>query len=616
MNSRNSKPADNPNTLSRIFLSAVLLVFAALAHTATAEQPPQKLTLTALTSLERIGIDEHPTGPAAVHIYAARNEYESFQLVLTAPTQTLTITAVHPSDLIADDGSKISKENFTLFRPEYILVRRPTPRAQLPPGLYPDPLVPFINPLTSKPIEPRRQFRKTNRWGEPITTVGYEIYALPRELFKGQNLPIWVDLYIPKNARPGTYHATFTVRAAGGISARIPLTLTVWNFTLPDGPTLRNHFGNFRNITHYFNAPADSDRFRRIEQRFCAALARHRINPPIPRHLLPKINTNGSLTISSKQHQALAEFIARFHLTDFEIPRPSFASLPHSTLRPDYKSITPENRRKAIRYFRDFYAYLAKHQWQNRAYLYLWDEPNLRENYEQVLALGELVHQAVPQLQRLVVEQTYPQNPAWPDIDPAVDIWCPLWAFIDANSIRQKIAHGDEVWSYTALAQRAPSYHPQYKTVKDHDPPYWHIDQPLLAYRIPTWINYRYDITGLLYWTTLTKVLAPWYNPALSHYSKHFNGGGFLLYPGTPCGIDGPIPSIRLKVLRDAMEDYEYFILLEKLAGKRATKNLVSKIAPTWWAWAKDPRAILTAREQIARRIIEHTQRLRPSQNH
>ena len=39
--------------------------------------------------------------------------------------------------------------------------------------------------------------------------------------------------------------------------------------------------------------------------------------------------------------------------------------------------------------------------------IYLWDEPNLRENYEQVLALGQLVHEAVPSLKCLVVEQTY-----------------------------------------------------------------------------------------------------------------------------------------------------------------------------------------------------------------
>jgi len=233
------------------------------------------------------------------------------------------------------------------------------------------------------------------------------------------------------------------------------------------------------------------------------------------------------------------------------------------------------------------------------------DEPNLRENYEQVLVLGELVHEAVPELKCLVVEQTYLQNPSWPDIDPAVDIWCPLWSFIDQKTINEKIAHGDEVWSYTALVQRSPRYHPEYDKVKGLDPPYWHIDRPLTVYRVPTWINRRYNITGLLYWTTITTVIEPWLNPAFSHYGIHFNGGGFLFYPGTPCGIDGPIASMRIKNLRDGMEDYEYFAILEKMAGKKIVEKIVNTIAPNWWDFTKEPGKFLTAREKLAEEIVK-----------
>ena len=65
----------------------------------------------------------------------------------------------------------------------------------------------------------------------------------------------------------------------------------------------------------------------------------------------------------------------------------------------------------------------------------------------QVLALGEMVHEAVPDLLGLVVEQTYIQNQSWPDIDPGVEFWCTLWSFVDERTIRDKIAGGDEVWS-------------------------------------------------------------------------------------------------------------------------------------------------------------------------
>jgi hypothetical protein len=459
----------------------------------------------------------------------------------------------------------------------------------------------LINPITGKPIEPLAKTRK--RWGEPVTTSGHDIYAVPFEVFKGQNQTIWVDVHVPKNVPAGTYSGEFRVWAKGDISAQIPVTVTVWDFTLPDGPTHRNHFGSFGNIARYFEIDRGSDKFKQIELRYCQAMAEHRIDPPIPHRLLPKVNDDGSLEIIPDRHEALKKFITKFHVTDFEIPRASFARLPSSTQRSDYKTISGANRKKAQRYYKDFYRYLKDNGWEKQAYLYMLDEPNLRENYEQVLVLGQLVHEAVPQLKCLVVEQTYLQDPTWPDIDPAVDIWCPLWSFIDRETISEKIAHGDEIWSYTALVQRSPRYHPQYQSVKDFDPPYWHIDRPLTVYRVPTWINYQYGITGLLYWTTVTTVVEPWSNPAFAH-PRHYNGGGFLFYPGVPCGIDGPIVSMRMKNLRDGMEDYEYLAILEKLAGKKVVKKIVDTIAPNWWNFSKDPGKFLAARERLAEQIL------------
>ncbi|HCO92379.1 MAG TPA: hypothetical protein DIU00_00250 [Phycisphaerales bacterium] len=559
------------------------------------------IELTVLNSTERIGQSQEPYGAAAVEIKAARNEVESFQVVVAAPKENISVVEVEISDLAGPAGSKIAKEKIRLFREEYVRVRMSSPRAELPPGLYPDPLVPFTNPETGKLIEPLNRSRA--RWGEPAKTTGYDMYAIPFDVFKGQNQALWVDVHIPKDVPAGTYSGALTVRARRGISEQIDVTVTVWDFTLPDGPTHRNHFGSFGNVARSFNVERGSERFKQIEMRYCRAMAEHRINPPIPSYLLPEVNGDGSLNIVPQRHKALKEFIAGLHVTDFEIPRSRFARLPSSTLRPDYKTISPANKEKAQRYYRDFYKYLKDNGWEKQAYVYMLDEPNLRGNYEQVLVLGRLVHEAVPQLKCLVVEQTYLQDPSWPDIDPAVDIWCPLWSFIDRESISNKIAHGDEVWSYTALVQRSPRYHPQYEKVRNLDPPYWHIDRPLTVYRIPTWINYQYDITGLLYWSTVTTVIEPWSNPAFAH-PRHYNGGGFLFYPGLPCGIDGPVAGMRVKNLRDGMEDYEYLAILEKLASRKAAKEIVGIIAPNWWDFSRDGRQFLAARVKLAEQIL------------
>jgi Glycoside hydrolase 123, catalytic domain len=568
-----------------------------------------EVRLTVLNSMERISQDQPLFGMDQAVVKAAKNEVESFQIVVGAIGKNVRVTSAVISDLRGNAGT-IGKENVMLYREEYTRVRQSSPRAQLPPGLYPDPLVPFINPETGKPVEPFNQYRK--KWGEPFISSGYEMYALPFDVWKGENQPIWADIYIPENTAAGEYKGTFTV-TLGNVpeqygpdtdsvtvkTATIPVSVTVWDFKLPDGPTQRNHFGTVsRIIPGLYGTERNSARSLEIELRYCRMMADNRINPPIPAGFMPEVNPDGSLNIIPERHQKLKKFLEELHVTDFQIPNAPF------------KEITTTNRAKAIRYYREFYKYLTDNGWNKRAYLYMLDEPNLKENYEEVLALGAVAHEAAPEIRCLVVEQTYPQDPSWPDIDPAVDIWCPLWAFIDSSSIISKIKHGDEVWSYTALSQRAPKYSPDYNKVKDFDSPYWHIDARLTSYRVPSWINWHYNITGLLYWSsvqitkTVSGVMDPWFMPAFSESDSQFNGGGYLMYPGVPCGINGPLPCIRLKTIRDSMEDWEYFAILEQLAGRDAVNKIVSDIAPNWWASSEDPAAIGAAREKIAAEIV------------
>ena len=99
-------------------------------------------------------------------------------------------------------------------------------------------------------------------------------------------------------------------------------------------------------------------------------------------------------------------------------------------------------------------------------------------------------------------------------------------------------------------------------------------------------------------------VLEPWSNPAFAH-PGHYNGGGYLFYPGVPCGIDGTILCMRTKNLRDGMEDYEYFAILEKLAGRETVRQIVDTVAPNWWSFSKDPDKFLMAREKLAAQILK-----------
>jgi hypothetical protein len=86
------------------------------------------------------------------------------------------------------------------------------------------------------------------------------------------------------------------------------------------------------------------------------------------------------------------------------------------------------------------------------------------------------------------------------------------------------------------------------------------IDEAATAPRLHPWMNYLYGNTGILYWATdnWTGVdCNPWLK---TETYPTGNGDGSLLYPGKD--FKGPVASIRLKMLREGLEDFELLTLL------------------------------------------------------
>ena len=83
-----------------------------------------------------------------------------------------------------------------------------------------------------------------------------------------------------------------------------------------------------------------------------------------------------------------------------------------------------------------------------------------------------------------------------------------------------------------------------------------------------------------------------------------FNGEGSLVYPARAVGYDGIVPTIRLKALRDAIEDYEYLAILQRLGKSAQADDVARALTESWFQWDKDPRAYETARAKIASLIM------------
>ncbi len=540
-------------------ISLIYLIYGALPVKAD-----ESLTYWIANGTTRVKPDDIPIAAKTVTIQAAKNEYEPFQVILRAEAEHLKNVDVAVSDLIGPSGQQIGAENITLFREHYIYVRTPTYRCDNPPGWYPDALIPFVNPIT----------------GERITEARY--IGAPFELWRGVNQPIWVDVYVPKDAKAGEYTGNLTVTVAGKSAADIPIKLTVWDFALPEIPSMQADFGNFGRAARWHDVEPNSEAYRQLEWEYCQTMAEHRISPVIPAHLHPRVNSDGSIS-TNETHAQLQQFIETMRANSFRI---------HFGPNSPFRDPLGADREKALLYLREIYEYLETNGWAEMAYTYMIDEPNDPEAYEQVRLFADLLHEAHPKLNFSCTEQTTPQEHDWGDFYGYVDIWVPLWPLHDEANAQARLNAGDILWSYTALCQgKEPS-------------PFWELDFPVLNYRVPMWASWRYQMTGLLYWTTVywEQVKDPWLDPLT--YRGRYNSEGSLFYPGIDAGIDGPVTSIRLKNIREGMEDYEYFKILASLDDKTYVDEQVREIAQTWFEWEKNPDKLYQVRERIAHRIL------------
>jgi hypothetical protein len=535
-----------------------------------------------------------PPGPAAsIEVAGAKNEIESFQVIITSPARKLEDVSATVSDLEDGHGNRISHSSIKLYRQEYVYVRNPSPYSTEAPAWWPDALVPFINPYDGKPVSGMRLTREEVQGRVSYKLSGARFPGNGFTVWPGKNQPLWADVSIPGDAVAGTYTGKFSVQLTAAEVLELPLKLTVWNFALPDGLPFTTQFGNLEGVAASHGAARGSEEALEIEKRYAAVLSEHRIAAPIPSSLYPPIRRDGTVDWK-KTHLQLKRYLNSNSTGPFRIP-----NFPN----PEFQG---KGRKTLIRYLQTYFEYLKANGWEKAAYYSPLQEPNSRESYARVRTYARVVHEAEPRIRFLCTEQPYMQDASWGELQGDVDIWCPLFAFFDAESADQARQRGEQVWVYTALCQKSPPYHPQFSKVSAQPTLFWQIDFPLTNYRLPFWLNWHYGIQGLIYWSAVH-----WKNPDRDVWTdpgfrNRYNGEGYLVYPGAEVGIEGPVPSLRLKALRDGLEDYAYLALLTQLGDREFVEKEMSKIVVSWWKWDDDPRHLQEVRANLARRIMIH----------
>ncbi len=376
--------------------------------------------------------------------------------------------------------------------------------------------------------------------GAPLTAVPFDLKA-------GINQPIWIDLLVPQDAAAGDYTGSYTVTSNEG-SVKGAIWLTVWNFNLPSTPTLKTAFL----FSHAGTLEAQEE------------LLRNRISPSAtPAVQMPLMKVRG--------------------LNATDTGPFSGADVGNCKMSP-----APDVAQFKLR---------AEHQQPGvLLYDYSADEIGHCANlYPTIRQWGFNMHQAG--INNLV--SMSPTPALYSDGSntgrSAVDIWVLLPLMY--NNAKAEVDHvlkkGDAVWSYNTLVQDAYS-------------PKWEIDFDPVDFRIqPGFISQSLNMTGLLYWRIDRWPSDPWnnVNNTGAFSSANYPGEGMLVYPGQQVGVPGVVASMRLKWLRDGVEDYEYVQILKNAGKEELALQIARSVGPDWTRWTRDAKAIDSARLQLGMAI-------------
>jgi hypothetical protein len=576
------------------------------------------------STLLRVGQTDAAGSGTTATIYGGQGEYVAFQVAVQAPSSGgLTISNFSVTNLTGPGGATIPSTDLILYRESYIAIKQHSPTEDedsCGPGPYSDSNVPYCgdNGLlgsTTNIGTPNVPVANYTTFADPLIPFidpsngtslinGTSTYVpLPVTVSAGNNAVFWVDTFIPRGSTPGSYSGTYTVvTSQGNVTGQI--ALTAWGFTLPLQPSLKSLFDG------------DDNQSAAVVAGVQAELMRNRFMPDPSTSLT-------SATVSAD--------ITEYGFNTYD---PGYFNGVY------YDSCSPSNSAPSVSQVQSAITGML-------AGLYLADYSSDPESscsssayYNSVIVFAQALHQATTASYPNGVNNVVSQQPVSVLFSDglgtgrsAVDDWTVLPLNYDnaeldttdvedggANAIASVLRHGDQIWSYNT-------------GVQDPYSPKWELDFLPINYRIqPGFINQSLGITGLLYWAvadwtsskgcpnpsssptpTSSSGGKDWTNPQGCE-NPDYPGEGILVYPGEPAGLQsnstyaGVAPSMRLKYLRDGLQDYEYFQLLKNCGGTLSqtvlnTLSLSGTESPNWHDWTMNYENLESARLSLGNQI-------------
>jgi MYXO-CTERM domain-containing protein len=241
---------------------------------------------------------------------------------------------------------------------------------------------------------------------------------------------------------------------------------------------------------------------------------------------------------------------------------------------------------------------------------YVCDEPPMTCQWSDINPRIAQVRAGDPSMPTLVTTTTWDASANGVS---GIDIFTPVVNYVDGKpngnpSGNQRAKFGSNVWWYQSCmsfgcvgvgagidSSTAESGWPTYA-----------VDSDATRNRAMEWMSFTYDMSGELYYeTTMGYFLGDvWSNQS----AFGGTGDGTLFYPGTPARIGGqteiPVESLRLKGIRDGMEDYELLNMAKTLGLTTQAKAIAAGLFPHTYQATATAAAVDSARAELAALIL------------
>ena len=531
-----------------------------------------------------------------IHIEAVKNDFESFQLVVNGGANGIDVLSLTLNgNLQGANGATISADNVQIRYAYYHFVQHKTDKTGLI-GEWPDALPSLEEPLK---IEPNR------------------------------NQPLWVTVRVPTDAVPGKYNGTLTLHR-GGIAEKIPFTVHVWNFALPERNRHATAFGlSTGNIFRYHNCRTVAEQ-RAVFDMYQKNFSDYRVSPynPVPLDPIrvtwnPNANPPSATIDFTAYDMAMERAIQEFKITNIRFSPLGMRRLSAGRLVGDgsisgYAIGTPEHEAMFKSYVQQVENHFRQKGWLDMVYVYRFDEP-ATSHYPIVAEDFARLQKYAPGLKRMVTEGPRAKFvEALEKAETSIDIWCTILSRLISEERQKEVqnrqALGESVWCYVCTFPKAP-----YCSL--------FIDHPGTSLRVWFWQAFERDIVGSLVWESVwwrTAGVTPNQNPYEDPMSYNDNGGywgngdGRFVYPPLEAAIPGrnggrailkpPVSSIRWEMVREGIQDIEMLYMLQDLKTKRpdlATQIDAVLVVPTditssLTEWTFDPVPIYEHRRKVA----------------